>query len=162
MTAVADANLGRAAARAGRVDEARELLSAAIASLREIDAGSFVVEVQARLAEAALFAGDDDGALASADEAEAITGASAPPAVQALLHRIRGQALLARGSEDDADREFDESLRIARDGAMLYETALTLRARAKHTGSAEDAAEAQRIFHELDVVDDVPWLPWAT
>jgi hypothetical protein len=45
---------------------------------------------------------------------------------------------------------------------MLYETALTLRARAKHTGSAEDAAEAQRIFHELDVVDDVSWLPWAT
>jgi class 3 adenylate cyclase/tetratricopeptide (TPR) repeat protein len=162
MTAVADANLGRAAARAGRVDEARELLSAAIASLREIDAGSFVVEVQARRAEAALFAGDFEGALASADEAEAITGASAPPAVQALLHRIRAQALLARGREDDADREFDESLRIARDGGMQYETALTLRARAKHTGSEEDAVEAQRIFHELDVVDDVAWLPWAT
>ena len=93
MTAVADANLGRAAARAGGSDEARELLSAAIGSLREIDAGSFVVEVQARLAEAALFAGDFEGALASVDEAEAITGTSAPPAVQALLHRIRGQAL---------------------------------------------------------------------
>ncbi len=57
MTAVADANLGRAASRAGRVDEAGELLYAAITSLREIDAGiGFVVEVQARLAEAALFA----------------------------------------------------------------------------------------------------------
>ena len=82
--------------------------------------------------------------------------------MQALLHRIRGQALLARGSEEDAAREFDESLRIAREAGMLYETALTLRARAKHTGSEEDAAEAQRIFRELDVVDDVPWLPWAT
>jgi predicted ATPase len=163
MTAVADANLGRAAARAGRADEARELLSAAIASLREIDAGSFVVEVQARLAEAALFAGDFDGALAGAAEAEAITGTSAPPAVQALLHRIRGQALLLRGDgEEDAEREFAESLRIAREGEMLYETALTLRARAKHTEAEEDAAEAKRIFRELDVVDDVPWLPWAT
>ena len=162
MTAVADANLGRAAARAGRVDEARELLTSAISSLREIDAGSFVVEVQARLAEAALFAGNYDGALGAADAAEAITGTSVPPAVQALLHRVRGQALLAGGREGDAEREFDESLRIAREGEMLYETALTLRARAKHTGSEEDAAEAQRIFHELDVVDDVPWLPWAT
>jgi tetratricopeptide (TPR) repeat protein len=163
MTAVADANLGRAAARAGRADEARELLSAAIASLREIDAGSFVVEVQARLAEAALFAGDFEGALACAAKAEAITGTSAPPAVQALLHRIRGQALLLRGdAEEDAEREFAESLRIAREGEMLYETALTLRARAKHTESVEDAAEAKGIFRELDVVDDVPWLPWAT
>jgi class 3 adenylate cyclase/tetratricopeptide (TPR) repeat protein len=161
MTAVADANLGRAAARAGRPDEARELLSAAIVSLREIDAGSFVVEVQARLAEAALFAGDYEGALAGADEAEAITGASVPPAVQALLHRIRGQALLLRDDEEGSAREFEESLRIAREGEMLYETALTLRARAKHTGSEKDAQEAQRIFRELDVVD-VPWLPWAT
>jgi tetratricopeptide (TPR) repeat protein len=161
MTAVADANLGRAAARAGRPDEARELLKAAIASLREIDAGSFVVEVQARLAEAALFAGDFESALAGADEAEAITGTSAPPAVQALLHRIRGQALLLRGDEEGAAREFEESLRIAREGAMLYETALTLRARAKYTGSEDDAGEAQRIFRELDVVN-VPWLPWAT
>src|SRR4029077_18418488 len=98
---------------------------------------------------------------AAADEAEAVTGTSAPPAVQALLHRVRGQALLLRGDEENAGGEFEESLRIAREGAMLYETALTLRARAKHTGSEEDAQEAQRIFRELDVVD-VPWLPWAT
>jgi tetratricopeptide (TPR) repeat protein len=143
------------------VDEARELLSAAIASLREIDAGSFVVEVQARLAEAALFAGDSEAALAAADEAEAITGTSAPPAVQALLHRIRGQALRRSDRTEDAAREFDESLRIAREGGMLYEAALTLRARAKLTGSDEDTQEAQRIFHELDVID-VAWLPWAT
>ncbi|HKD94311.1 MAG TPA: adenylate/guanylate cyclase domain-containing protein, partial [Gaiellaceae bacterium] len=58
MVAVANANLGRAAARAGRPDEARELLTGAASALREIDAGSFVVEIQARLAEAALFAGD--------------------------------------------------------------------------------------------------------
>ena len=161
MTAVAVANLGRAAARAGRVDEARDLLTAAAGALREIDAGSFVVEIQARLAEAALFSGNAGLALATADEAEAITGTSAPPAVQALLHRVRGQAL-ALGGKKTQSTEFDESLRIAREGGMLYEAALTLRARAKLTGSDEDAAEAQRIFRELDVIDDVPWLPWAT
>jgi hypothetical protein len=45
---------------------------------------------------------------------------------------------------------------------MLYETALTLRARAKHTGSEEDTQESRRIFRELDVIEDVQWLPWAT
>jgi class 3 adenylate cyclase/tetratricopeptide (TPR) repeat protein len=158
MTAVADANLGRAAARAGRSDEARELLSTAIASLREIDAGSFVVEVQARLAEAALFAGDFEGALTGAGLAEAITGTSAPPAVQALLDRVRGQALSRMGQSEAASRELDESLRIAREGGMLYEVALTLDARARLTSSSEDAAEAQGILQALDVVR-VPEIP---
>jgi class 3 adenylate cyclase/tetratricopeptide (TPR) repeat protein len=158
MTAVADANLGRAAARSGRGDEARELLTAAIASLREIDAGSFVVEAQARLAEAALFAGDFEGALSSADLAEAITGTSAPPAVQALLNRVRGQALRRLGRREEAAREFDESLRIARAGGMMYEVALTLDARSVLTPSDDDAAEARTILRALDVVR-VPEVP---
>jgi tetratricopeptide (TPR) repeat protein len=158
MTAVADANLGRAAARDGRGAEARELLTAAIASFREIDAGSFVVEAQARLAEASLFAGDFEGALSSADLAEAITGTSAPPAVQALLNRVRGQALSRTGWQDEATRELDESLRIAREGEMPYEIALTLEARARLTGSQDDADEAQSILEALDVVR-VPEVP---
>jgi tetratricopeptide (TPR) repeat protein len=158
MTAVADANLGRAAARAGRVDEAHELLTAAASALREIDAGSFVVEVQARLAEAALFAGEADRALATAAETEAITGTSVPPAVQALLHRVRGHALRLGGLVDEARRELEESLRIAREGGMLYEEALTLQARAKLTRAEEDAAEARRILRALDVVR-VPEVP---
>jgi class 3 adenylate cyclase/tetratricopeptide (TPR) repeat protein len=158
MTAVADANLGRAAARAGRPDEARELLTTAVAALREIDAGSFVVEVQARLAEAALFAGDADLALAAAAETEAITGTSAPPAVQALLHRVRGHALRLGGQVEEAGREFEESLRIAHEGGMLYEEALTLLGRARLTGSEEDADEARRILDALDVVR-IPEIP---
>jgi len=158
MTAVADANLGRAAARDGRGAEARELLTAAIGSLREIDAGSFVVEAQARLAEASLFAGDFEDALSSADLAEAITGTSAPPAVQALLNRVRGQALSRTGRQDEAMRELDESLRIAREGEMLYEIALTLEARARLTGSQDDADEAQSSLEALDVVR-VPEVP---
>jgi class 3 adenylate cyclase/tetratricopeptide (TPR) repeat protein len=158
MAAVADANLGRAAARAGRTEEARELLTAAASALREIDAGSFVVEVHARLAEAALFGGDADLALATVAETEAITGTSAPPAVQALLHRVRGQALHLGGEVEAAGRELEESLRIAREGRMLYEEGLTLEARARLTGTKEDAAEAQRILSALDVVR-VPELP---
>ena len=158
MTAVADANLGRAAARAGRTDEARELLTAAASALEEIDAGSFVVEVHARLAEAALFGGDADLALATVAETEAITGTSAPPAVGALLHRVRGHALRLGGRAEEAGRELEESLRIARAGGMLYEEALTLQARARLTGAEEDAAEAQRILDALDVarVPEVP------
>jgi class 3 adenylate cyclase/tetratricopeptide (TPR) repeat protein len=158
MTAVADGNLGRAAARAGRPEEARELLTAAASALREIDAGSFVVEIEARLAEAALFAGDAELALATAAETEAITGTSTPPAVQVLLHRVRGQALRLGGEVDAAARELEESLRIAREGGMLYEEALTLEARARLTGAKEDAVEAQRILSALDVVR-VPEVP---
>jgi ATP/maltotriose-dependent transcriptional regulator MalT len=158
MTAVADANLGRAAARAGRTDEARELLTAAASALREIDAGSFVVEVHARLAEAALFGGDPDLALAAVAETEAITGTSAPPAVEALLRRVRGEALRLGGDPAAAGRELEESLRIAREGGMLYEEALTLEARARLTGAGEDAAEARRILAALDVVR-VPEVP---
>ncbi|HKD94816.1 MAG TPA: hypothetical protein VKB43_08945, partial [Gaiellaceae bacterium] len=139
-------------ARAGRPDEARELLTGAASALREIDAGSFVVEIQARLAEAALFAGDAELALATVAETEAITGTSAPPAVQALLHRVRGHALRLGGQPAAAGRELEESLRIAREGEMQYEEALTLQARARLTGSEEDAAEAQRILDALDVV----------
>jgi tetratricopeptide (TPR) repeat protein len=158
MTAVADANLGRAAARAGRTDEARELLTAAASALEKIDAGSFVVEVHARLAEAALFGGDADLALAAVADTEAITGTSAPPAVQALLHRVRGDALRLRDQAEAAGRELEESLRIARAGGMLYEEALTLQARARLTGAEEDAVEAQRILDALDVarVPEVP------
>jgi tetratricopeptide (TPR) repeat protein len=158
MTAVADGNLGRAAARAGRAEQARELLTAAAAALREIDAGSFVVEIEARLAGAALFSGDAELALATAVETESITGTSAPPAVQALLHRVRGQALHLRGELDAAGQELEESLRIAREGGMLYEEALTLAARAELTGATKDAVEAQRILSALDVVR-IPEVP---
>jgi hypothetical protein len=78
--------------------------------------------------------------------------------VQALLNRVRGQALSRTGWQDEATRELDESLRIAREGEMPYEIALTLEARARLTGSQDDADEAQSILEALDVVR-VPEVP---
>jgi tetratricopeptide (TPR) repeat protein len=151
MTAVADANLGRAAARSARYDDARAALTRALEALRAIEAGSFVVETQARLAEVALFSGDLEGALAAADEAASITDATAAPNVQALLHRVRGYALLKQGRIDEASAELDRSLATARAADMLYEVALTLRARARLSDDAHDLDEAQAILDALHV-----------
>ena len=63
-------NLGRAAARAGRFAEADELLSEAAEGFREIHAASFEQEVHARIAEAAVLAGDPERALREAQLAE--------------------------------------------------------------------------------------------
>jgi hypothetical protein len=71
---------------------------------------------------------------------------------------VRGQALLRTGKPEEAARELDESLRIARENGMMYEAALTLDARAGLTGSGEDAAEAQTILGTLHVVR-VPEVP---
>jgi hypothetical protein len=81
MSAVATANLGGAAARAGgRADEARELLGTALNTLREIQAARFVYETEVRLAEAA---GDHDAALRAADAAAEVGYGALTPSVQA-------------------------------------------------------------------------------
>jgi class 3 adenylate cyclase/tetratricopeptide (TPR) repeat protein len=152
MTAVADANLGRAAGRSGRFDDARELLTRALEALREIEAGSFVVETQARLAEVALLSGDADGALAAADAAATNADGTAAPNVQALVHRVRGCAFLNLGREEEAAQELEQSLATARAAETLYEVALTLQVRARLHNNARDTAEAQAIFDALHVV----------
>jgi tetratricopeptide (TPR) repeat protein len=152
MTAVADANLGRAAGRSGRFDDARELLTRALEALREIEAGSFVVETQARLAEVAILSGDADGALAAADAAATNADGTAAPNVQALVHRVRGCAFLKLGREEEAAQELEQSLATARAAETLYEVALTLQVRARLHNNARDTAEAQAIFDALHVV----------
>jgi tetratricopeptide (TPR) repeat protein len=152
MTAVATGNLGRAAARAGRHAEARDLLAEALEGLREIEAGSFVLEMQVRLAEAAVLAADHERALADAHEVEQGNEVAATPSVQALLHRVRGYAHFQAGRFDIAAEELERSLEIARSGDALYEVALSLRARARLRGDAADAADAQALLDGLRVV----------
>ena len=117
-----------------------------------------MLEIRARLAEAAVLAGDHEQALSDADVAELTSEIAPPPSVQAMLHRVRGYAHLQAGRLDDAASNFSRSLDAARSGDALYEVALSLRARSRLTGDADDAAEAQRLLEALHVVrvPDVP------
>ena len=152
-------NLGRVAARAGRFDEADELLTEAADGFREIHAASFEREVRARIAEAAVLAGQPDRALREVELAAAsgdVTGL--PPTLRALLHRVRGYAYVQVHRDDDAAHEFEHSVAAAREGDALYELALSLRAEETLHGATVGDGEAQRIFEALDVstLPDVP------
>jgi tetratricopeptide (TPR) repeat protein len=145
-------NLGRVAARAGRFAEANELLTEARDGFREIRAASYEQEAHARMAEAAVLAGNHERALAEIEFAELAGEANAPPQLQASLDRIHGYAYLQMHRPDEAARGFDRSLHAAREIGALYEIALTLRARAIVRHDEADAAEAQRLLDMLGVV----------
>jgi class 3 adenylate cyclase/tetratricopeptide (TPR) repeat protein len=160
LAALAGSNLGRLAARMGRFDKAEELLGGALAEFREVNARSFVVETDARLAEKAVLAGDTAEALRRCDEAlraDAEGGGSA--VVSAMLHRLRGYALMQSGDLDGAADALSESRQnadVATD-AESYELALTLEAagrlarlRGQEDGGARERSE--RIFTRLGVV----------
>ena len=132
------------------------MLQVAAEGFRAIHAGGFEQEVHARIAEASVFAGDHGRALSEADVAES-TG-EPPPALRALLHRVRGYAYLQQQRGDDAAREFAESIEAARGGNALYELALSLRAAEILNGASAEGGEAQRLLDALQVsyVQDVP------
>jgi class 3 adenylate cyclase/tetratricopeptide (TPR) repeat protein len=164
LAALSVSNLGRVAARAGRLDEALDLLRRALVAFQEIRAGSFVHEAKARLAERAVLAGEPTEALREADETlRALTEAPAGGTLLALIHRIRGCALLQLGDLDGAEQCLEESVRVARESKSSYELAVSLdaTARLRHSmgvdgGSA--AGEAATIFKRLGVVS-IPEIP---
>jgi tetratricopeptide (TPR) repeat protein len=151
-------NLGRAAARAGRFGEADELLQAAAEGFREIGAASFEQEVHARIAEAAVLAGDHARALREVELAERPGESEPPPALRAALDRVRGYAYLQLHDRDAAESEFGKSVEVARESATLYELALSLRAQETLSGARVEGGEAQRLLDALEVVSlpDVP------
>lgn len=153
LATVARSNLARLAAREGRCDEALAELEEALAGFREIKAASFVVETQARIAEAHLLAGrEPDRVYDLAGEALVGAGeAGGMAAVEAMLHRLRGYALHQAGDAAAAREPFEESLRIARQVGAEYETALTLEALGQE-------AAAGALFERLGVVS-VPRVP---
>ena len=151
-------NLGRAAARAGRFTEADELLKEAAEGFREIHAASFEQEVHARIAEAAVLAGDHARALHEVELAELLGEADPPPALRAALDRVRGYAHLQRQERDAAELEFEKSVAVARASATLYELALSLRAQEILRRASVEDGEAQRLLDALEVIalPDVP------
>ncbi len=151
-------NLGRAAARAGRFSDADELLQQAAEGFREIGASSFEQEVHARIAEAAVLAGDHERALREVELAESSGESDPPPALRAALDRVRGYAYLQLHERDAAESEFTKSVDTARGSSTLYELALSLRAQETLRGIIVEDGEAQRLLEALEVVflPDVP------
>ena len=144
-------NLGRAAARAGRFAQAYELLSEAAEGFSEIGASSFVQEVHARIAEAAVLAGDHERALREVEVAERSCESEPPPALRAALDRVRGYAYLQLHEPDAAASEFEKSVEVARASDTLYELALSLRAQETLRGTHEKDSEAQRLLDALEI-----------
>jgi class 3 adenylate cyclase/tetratricopeptide (TPR) repeat protein len=151
LSLMARLNLGRAAARGGRFAEAEELLQEARNGFHDIQASSFEAEAHARLAEAAVLAGDHERALREVELAELVGEANAPPQLQAVLFRVRGYAHLQADRPDGASKEFDRSLEAARRAGALYEIALSLRARSLVRGAETEAAEAEKLLETLQV-----------
>src|SRR5439155_17008926 len=158
LSLMARMNLGRLAARQGRFDEAQTMLGEAVDGFHEIEAASLEEEARARIAEAAVMAGDAERAVREADIAQLTGEASPPPPLQAVLHRVRGYAHLQQSRRHDAVEDFQRSLSAARSGDALYEIALSLHALGR-LGDSGAAAEAKALLGRLDVaqVAEVPF-----
>ena len=150
---VARANLGRAATRAGRFDEAEELLTDALAAFREMQAASFVLETEARLAELAALRGDrPQEALKHAGSVLEQTGDAADMApLRAAVLRLRAVARLQLGDLAAAHGDLDESLGVARAAGATYEAALTLDLSATVRGDEGAATESAALLERLGV-----------
>jgi len=152
-------HLGRLAARAGRFEEALEVLKECRAIYEGDSVLSEVLLMDARIAECLAFAGDAPGALARCDEALARTASLDDLFVLLpVLNRLRGWALLATGDLDQGVEALTLSMEAAREKEVVYEVALTAdalahgqRLRGQDAGELEALRDA--IFSTLGVVD---------
>ena len=153
-------NLARAAARAGRFEEAHQRFDQALAVFEELSAERFKVEAMARRAECLVFEGRYREALEVASECREAAAHSPVGGVEALIERSVGYAHHQARQPEEARPHFEESLRIARELKVQYEVALTLRAMAAtHYPTSDDvAAEADEILERLGVVS-LPSVP---
>ncbi len=147
-------NLGRLAAADGRFDDARRYFDDAAQRLTDLGSESFLIEADARRAEANVLEGRYDEATALA--VRALDGMSRTGEIgvrTALLERILGLAAVQARRRDDAPSHFEQSLLHARELGAEYEVARTLEARVA-TGLAEVGEEAQAasIMERLGVV----------
>jgi uncharacterized protein related to proFAR isomerase len=118
------------------------MLEGALERFAAMEAGSFALETEVRIAELEALRGERprdlldqiDSLLERTDEAAAM----AP--LQSNVHRIRAAALAQLGDETAARSELEESARIAEDADAVHELALAL----DLAGALGDAAAAKR------------------
>ena len=162
-TATALANLGRVASVRGDA-EATALLAEAIPIFVEVGERMMSDEVEARLAEAMLLAGDREGALAAAERLLARQGATEGTAPQEpLLLRVRGCALLWQGKSEEGVESLREALVSAEKRGAEFERVLVLNALAcwsDATGmdwiSQDERVEVAETVRRLGVVSLPP------
>ena len=123
-TAFAATVLGTTAARRGSPEEALGLLEAARADYLKVGESTAAVATEISMAEALLYAGEAEEALARADDIVASSHARNGDASASTLARVRGYALALMGRAVSAQESVDESLRAARERGDRYDEAL--------------------------------------
>lgn len=151
-------NLGRAAARAGDLDLARERLARSCAVLSEIGGEAMLVETEAREMERLVLAGDGPGALAMADDLLARSGRLGLVSVTDMVRRLAGYAWCQVGDPQRGTALIEESLVGTDERGAEYEAALArealVRVAARAGGdTGEHAAIVADVFARLGVVD---------
>lgn len=153
ITWAATASLGRVATRARRSQRAFELLAQAATGFDDMGAAVWAAETRVLEAEAHLFAGDPEGALAALERVgeygdEAAAGAGIGP----LALRIRGAALAGLGRTDDAREALQQSVDESASSGADYDLALSLVELARlHGGTTDEADRARQILDRLGV-----------
>jgi class 3 adenylate cyclase/tetratricopeptide (TPR) repeat protein len=163
-TAFAEIVLGRIAARCGRPEEALRLLEAAHAGYLKAGEPTEVVATEISIAEALLYAGEAEEALARADDIAANSHVRPDDAHASALARVRGYALALLGRAVSAQGTVDASLRAARQRGDRYDEALATEALiqiAEIRGQLADPgliARRDELFGTLGIrVVPVPW-----
>jgi class 3 adenylate cyclase/tetratricopeptide (TPR) repeat protein len=156
--------LGTTAARRGQPDRALRLLEAARADYLKAGEPAAVVATEISIAEALLYAGEADEALARADNIAASQPARQGDATASALARVRGYALALLGRNVSAQQTVDASLRAARERGDRYDEALAtdalIRLAEVRGQQAEPGLVARRdeLFRGLGVLAvSAPW-----
>jgi predicted ATPase/class 3 adenylate cyclase len=107
---------GSTVAASGRIEDGLAEMRQGVAEWRATRAGGYVPTLLTFIAEAELARGDVDAALRAIEEALADVAARGQRVFEAELHRLQGEAFLARRPSDTAEAEacFHRALDVAR------------------------------------------------
>jgi class 3 adenylate cyclase/tetratricopeptide (TPR) repeat protein len=152
--ALVTVNLGRLAAAEGRFEEGRRYFDDAAAQFRAVGSESFLLEADARRAEACVLEGRfDDARILALGALDGMSRTGELGVRMALLERLLGLAAVQAREPADAPPHFDRSLQVARELHAEYEVARTLRAQlACGLAAAGAGEEADSILERLGVV----------